>query len=209
MNLSLFDSPNPVPKPPGPHLLVFDLETQRSAAEVGGWDQAHRMGLSVAVCWDSRRADFVAYNEKQVEALVAHLRQADLVVGFNLLGFDYAVLRGYTPFDFWRLNTLDILYEVRLHLGHRVRLDSLAQATLGSAKLGDGMQALAWWTEGRLDLLEEYCRQDVRVTRDLFDYGLEHGHLLYDRQGGPPARIDLDWNLDDLAARHNAGTGTP
>ncbi len=200
MTLSLFDPPWSDP-PPGPHLVVFDLETQRSAAEVGGWDQAHRMGLSVAVCWDSRQDDFVVYHESQVEALVEHLRRAELVIGFNVLGFDYAVLRGYTPFDFWRLNTLDILYDVRLQLGHRIRLDALAQATLGVPKLADGLQALTWWTEGRLDLLEDYCRQDVRVTRDLFRYGVDHGHLLYERRDGTPVPVPVEWNVAHLVAR--------
>jgi DEAD/DEAH box helicase domain-containing protein len=182
-------------------VVVVDLETQRSAAEVGGWSQIHRMGLSLGVCWDSRLEEFITYREEQVQELLGHLQRADLVVGFNLLGFDYTVLRGYTSFDFSRLNTLDILRELQFRLNHRVSLDSLARATLQVAKLGDGLQALAWWKEGRFDLLEEYCRQDVRVTRDLFHHGLEHGHLFFDRKNGSRARVQVDWKLDALAAR--------
>lgn len=201
MTLSLFP-PEPPDRPdPGPRVVVFDLETRRSAAEVGGWGQAHRMGISLAVCWDSVLEEFVTYREEQVPELLGHLQRADLVVGFNLLGFDYAVLRGCAPFDHRRLNTLDILRELQLRLNHRVSLDALARATLQVAKLGDGLQALAWWKEGRFDLLEEYCRQDVRVTRDLFLHGLEHGHLLFDRKDGVRAQVQVDWKLDRLTAR--------
>lgn len=201
MTLSLFPPESSDGPDPGPRVVVFDLETQRSAAEVGGWSQIHRMGLSLGVCWDSRLEEFVTYREGQVQDLLGHLQSADLVVGFNLLGFDYTVLRGYTPFDFRRLNTLDILREVQLRLSHRVSLDALARATLQVPKLGDGLQALQWWKEGRLAELEEYCRQDVRVTRDLFHHGLEHGHLFFDRKDGGRAQVRVDWKLDSLAAR--------
>ena len=80
----------------GPRLAVFDLETMRSASEVGGWDKAYLMGMSVGIVWDSHLNDFSPYFENEVEALIEHLRSADLVIGFNIAGFDYSVLKGYT-----------------------------------------------------------------------------------------------------------------
>ncbi|MFH1567264.1 MAG: Zn-binding domain-containing protein, partial [Gemmatimonadota bacterium] len=188
----------PGPEPGEPHVVVFDLETQKSAAEVGGWDKAHLMRLSCGVVWDSRQQAFCTYHEQQVEELLAHLRRADLVVGFNVIGFDYSVLRGYTPFDFRQLNTLDILREIRERLHYRVSLDALARATLGSPKSADGLQALQWWKEGRLDLIDEYCRQDVALTRDLYRHVLERGYLVFDRRGEGPARVPLQWDLEAL-----------
>ncbi len=185
----------------GPRLVVFDLETRRSAADVGGWDKAHLMGVSVGIVWDSHQDRSTAYFEEQIEDLIAHLRSADLVVGFNIAGFDYRVLRGYTPFDFAGLNTLDILQEVYGHLHYRVSLDSLARATLETAKTADGLQALQWFKEGRLDLIEEYCRKDVDVTRNLFRYGLERQYLLFDRKGEGRMRIPVNWDLGQLVAR--------
>ncbi len=188
-------------KPQGPHVVVFDLETMRSAAEVGGWDKAQLMGMSVGVVWDSRLGECQSYFADQAEALVEHLRRAELVVGFNIAGFDYRVLAGYSPFDFSQLNTLDILQEVYGRLKHRVSLDALIRATLNRPKTADGLQALQWYKEGRLDLIEEYCRKDVEATRDLFSYGLEQGYLLFDRKDQARLRVPTEWNLEELAAR--------
>jgi DEAD/DEAH box helicase domain-containing protein len=184
----------------GPRLVVFDLETQRSAAEVGGWNKAYLMGLSLGVVWDSHQQGFTTYFEKDVDALVAHLQTADLVIGFNIIGFDYSVLRGYTRFDFKQLNTLDMLREIYGRLRYRVSLDALGKATLNQPKAADGLQALKWFKEGRMDLIEAYCRKDVEVTRNLFQYGLDHGYLLFDRKGEGRMRIPLDWTLEALVA---------
>ena len=188
----------------GPHLVVFDLETQLSAAEVGGWNKTYLMRMSAGIVWDSRLHDFVTYYEEDVDQLIEHLQRADLIVGFNIVGFDYSVLRGYTSFDFSEFNTLDIIKDVHAYLKYRVSLDALATATLNSPKSADGLQALQWFKEGRMDLIEKYCRQDVQVTRDLFLYGIEHGHLLFHRKEEGRMRIQVNWNLEELAARKKA-----
>ena len=187
--------------PQGPRLVVFDLETQRSAADVGGWHRAYLMGMSLGIVWDSHRQAHTTYFEDDVEALLAHLQGADLVIGFNVIGFDYSVLRGYTTFDFSTLNTLDILRDVHAQLGYRLSLDALGTATLNTPKSAGGLQALQWYKEGRLDLIETYCRQDVDLTRDLFRYGLSHGHLLFDRKGEGRLRVPVAWDVDELVQR--------
>lgn len=185
----------------GPRIVVFDLETQRSAAEVGGWNKAYLMGMSLGVVWDSHEQACTTYYEPDIEALIDHLKRADLVVGFNIIGFDYSVLRGYSKFDFKQLNTLDMLREIYTQLRYRVSLDALGQATLNQAKSADGLQALQWFKEGRMDLIESYCRKDVEVTRDLFQYGLDHGYLLFHRKGQGRMRIPLSWELSELVNR--------
>ena len=188
----------PTPEEPDePHVVVFDLETQKSAAEVGGWNKAHLMRISCGVIWDSREECFVTYFEDQVEALIDHLKRADVVVGFNCIGFDYSVLRGYSRFDFRTLPTLDILREIKEQLHYRISLDSLARSTLNCEKSADGLQALAWWKEGRLDLIAEYCRHDVEITRDLFCHVQDEGHLIFDRKG-ERLRVPLAWDLEAL-----------
>ncbi len=182
----------------GPRVVVFDLETQRSAAEVGGWNKAYLMGMSLGVVWDSHQQCFTTYFEKDIDALLAHLQQADLIVGFNIIGFDYSVLRGYTRFDFKQLNTLDMLRDIHARLRYRVSLDALGRATLNTPKSADGLQALQWFKEGRMDLIETYCQKDVEVTRDLFQYGLDNGYLIFDRKGQGRMRIPLDWDLSAL-----------
>jgi DEAD/DEAH box helicase domain-containing protein len=193
--------PDATPVETGPRIVVFDLETQRSAAEVGGWDKAYLMRMSLGIVWDSHQREFRTYFEKDVEALMAHLQRADLVVGFNIMGFDYSVLRGYTSFNFQQLNTLDMLREIYARLRYRVSLDALGRATLAVAKSADGLQALEWFKIGRMDLLEAYCKKDVELTRDLFQYGLDNGHLLFERRGQGRMRIPLDWQLPALVQR--------
>ncbi len=127
----------------GAHVVVFDLETQLSADEVGGWNNVSLMRVSCGVAWDSREARFITYFEDQIDELIGLLRRADLVVGFNVIGFDYRVLRGYSRYDFRKLKTLDILREVHAYLNYRVSLDSLAAATFNAVKTGDGLQAPA------------------------------------------------------------------
>ena len=190
---------DPVLEPEEPRVVVFDLETQRSAAEVGGWDKAHLMRMSCGIVWDSREDHFFTYFENQVEGLIEHLKRSDLVVGFNVIGFDYSVLRGYTDFDFRALNTLDMLREVKSHLNYRVSLNALASATLNAPKSANGLQALQWWKDGRLDLIEQYCRDDVKLTRDLFQHGVDKGYLVFDRRGEGRMRVPVVWDVGELA----------
>ncbi|EPR44053.1 DEAD/DEAH box helicase domain protein [Desulfovibrio sp. X2] len=172
---------------------VLDVETRRSAAEVGGWHRADKMGVSVAVLYDSRDDAFHSYTEERIPELAARLSELDLVVGFNIRRFDYKVLAGVAPFDFASLPTLDMLDVVKNRLGYRLSLDSLATSTLNAPKSADGLQALEWWKEGRLDLITEYCTHDVAITRDLFRYGHEHGHLLFRNKHGQVVQVLVDW----------------
>ena len=183
------------PRSPGGNLryAVLDLETRRSAAEVGGWHRADRMGISCVVIYDSAEDRYVEYLQDQVDSLTERLREMDRVVGFNIKKFDYAVLGGHSAFDFRSLPTLDLLEEVRNRLGFRLSLDHLATETLGARKTADGLQALRWWKEGRLREIVEYCRADVEITRDLYRFGRDRGHLLFRNKAGQRVRVPVRW----------------
>ncbi len=173
---------------------VLDVETRYSADEVGGWNRADRMGVSVAVLYDSGPDEFVSYTQDRIPELAERLRELDLVVGFNILRFDYAVLSPHAPGVNWRsFPTLDMLARVYERLSYRLSLDSLAKATLGAQKSADGLAALRWWKEGAVDKIEAYCRQDVAVTRDLYLYGREHGYLLFTNKAGQLVRVPASW----------------
>jgi DEAD/DEAH box helicase domain-containing protein len=188
-----------VPEELEQHVVVFDLETQLSAAEVGGWGKTYLMRVSCGIVWDSRTDEFTTYLEDRVQDLIEHLKSADLVVGFNCIGFDYSVLRGYTRYDFRNLETLDMLREIKEQLNFRVSLNSLAHSTLDKEKSADGLQALRWWKQGRLDLIEQYCRDDVAITRDIWRYGRDRGYLLFDRKNEGRMRIPVDFSEKVLA----------
>ncbi|MDO9631223.1 MAG: DEAD/DEAH box helicase [Humidesulfovibrio sp.] len=172
---------------------VVDVETRRSAAEVGGWTRPDLMGISIAVLYDSGTDEYVDYQEHEIALLAERLKSFDLVVGFNILRFDYGVLAGVHPFAYASLPTLDMLAHVHERLGYRLKLDNLAQATLNVGKSADGLQALQWWKEGRLDEIAKYCRQDVAVTRDLYLYGRENKHVLFSNKAGQKARLPVGW----------------
>ncbi len=177
--------------PAAPRILVLDLETQRSAEEVGGWEHADRMGLAVAVTADLATGEMRVYTEAQVDALLEALSAAACIIGFNIRRFDFTVLRGYRQMDYAALPALDILEEVHAGLGFRLSLNHLAQETLGAPKLADGLQSLAWWKAGETEKVLEYCKADVELTRRLFEFGHTHGYLLYRDYQGRPARLPV------------------
>jgi len=199
------DAWQPQEIPADKRVLVFDLETQLSAEEVGGWNEARQMRVAVAAVWDSLSDCVEVYDESRIGDLLAHLKSADLVVGYNVRRFDYEVLRGYTFENLNSLPTLDLLEVVERGAGKRLKLDSLAQGTLGVAKSADGLQSLAWFKAGELERVAEYCKHDVEITRDLLRYALQHGYLVYRRADvgavRVPARIDLCAVLASSAAQ--------
>jgi DEAD/DEAH box helicase domain-containing protein len=184
-------SESALPAPKTPRILVLDLETQRSAEEVGGWENSDRMGLAVAVTADLETGEARVYTEAQVDELLAALASAACIIGFNLRRFDFQVLRGYREMEYASLPVLDILEEVQAALGFRLSLNHLAQETLGVPKLADGLQSLAWWKAGEIGKVIEYCKADVELTRRLFEHGRAHGYLLYRDYQGRGVRLPV------------------
>ena len=185
-------------------ILYFDLETKYSADEVGGWGNIEDMGMSIGVIWDTTNEKFHVYIEHQIQEMVDHFYRADQIVGFNHVGFDYRVVAGVRHADSHErsqlhtelagLKNFDMLLELKKLLGHRLKLESIARPTLGAGKSADGLQALKWYKEGKLDKIIEYCKVDVEVTRDVHRYALENGKLHYDSRSGIKT-VNLDWNI--------------
>jgi DEAD/DEAH box helicase domain-containing protein len=164
------------------NILVFDLETQYLAAEVGGWGRIRDMRLAIGVTYHAASDTYRTYTEDQAEDLVCALREADLVVGYNLIRFDYEVLRAYTHDPLHDLPTVDMLRDLHRVLGWRPRLDSVARATLGETKSADGLQAVYWFRDGDVARVIDYCKRDVQVTWRVYEFGRRNAHVLcYDR----------------------------
>ena len=172
-------------------VVIFDLETQMLADEVGGWSNISKMMLSLAVTY-SDQDGYQTFTEKNVDALINNLITADMVVGFNHVSFDYVVLSAYTSQNLKSLNNLDILLEAKTRIGFRLSLNHLAEHTLGIKKSGSGLDAARWFKQGKMDLIEKYCRDDVRITKELYEYGRDRGHVLYSNKGSL-TRINVDW----------------
>jgi len=173
--------------------VFFDLETQKTAEEVGGWGRSHLMRVSVAVAYSLIENKFQVFWEEEIKELLAELLAKDLVVGFNIKRFDYRVLSYYTAFDLAKVPTLDIHEVVSKHLGFPLSLEHLSRATLGYGKIGNGLDAIRWFREGRMDELAEYCRYDVNLVKKLYEYGGKHGYLLFEDKNRGALRIPVSW----------------
>lgn len=174
------------------HYLVVDIETQKIAQDVGGWDHIDKLGVSVACAYDSKTGEFLAYRENELEKL-NKLCKERLVVGYNIIGFDLKVLTAY-GFDPKRFDVFDIMLDVQQTSGWRyVKLDAIAKATLGSEKSADGLQAVEWYKQGKIDKIIEYCQKDVEITRDVFAYGMKNGHIKIAKADGSAATFGVQW----------------
>lgn len=175
------------------NIVYFDLETQKSADEVGGWDKISAMQMSVGVTYSTGRGDYRIYGESEVEDLIRELQRADLVVGFNVLRFDYEVLHGYTPLDLTQLPTLDMLVYLSDKLQHRLSLDAIASATFGLEKTAEGLQAIRWFKEGKLYDIAEYCCYDVKLTKLVHEFGASQRQLHYNNRFGRKLTVPVTW----------------
>jgi len=176
-----------------PNIVYFDLETQKSAAEVGGWHRKRDMKMSVGVTFSAADGGYKIYDEAHVNDLVKQLMRADLVVGFNIINFDYEVLHGYTPLNLRDIPTLDLMADLEAKLGHRLSLDAVAKATLNAPKIADGLMALKWWKEGRIMEIAEYCCFDVKITKAVHEHGQRHGEVAYTDRLGQKRNVKVKW----------------
>lgn len=172
--------------------VFFDVETQNTFDEVGG-RYPERLRISVVVTYNTADQAFHRYIEADVATLVKELQGADLVVGFNLYGFDYPVVMRYGDVDLRQLPTVDMMDVLYKTLGFRVSLDSVASATLKVGKSADGLQAVRWWREGKIEEIFTYCEQDVAVTRDVYEFGKQNRYVQYYDRRYQVKRVPVNW----------------
>lgn len=175
--------------------LVLDIETSNSFADVGKYD-ASLLKVSLVGVYSYGSGSYGSYLEPDLSKLWRLMESADRIIGYNLYGFDYTVLNTYYPGDFKEFPTLDIMKEIEAVIGHRVKLDDVARATLGTGKSGNGLQAIEFFRRGEIDKLRDYCLQDVKVTKEVYEYGLEHGHVKYKDRLGQIVSVDIDFALE-------------
>lgn len=184
-----------------PGIVYFDLETQRSFGDVGGSAHKDKMGMSVGVTYSTETGRYHIFNEESVAELVEQLIKADLVVGYNHVQFDYPVLQAYTIYDLaTQTVNCDMMLDIEEILGHRLKLDAVAQASLNASKTADGLDALKWWqlykkTDDLTHVLKiaEYCCYDVKVTKEVYEFGLKHGIVKYADRNGNNQEVVASW----------------
>ena len=160
----------------GPSYVVIDVETQKGFNEVDR-KKLHLLKISVACLYDSATDKYLAFEEKEMLKFEDYLKKADFVVGFNVRDFDMEVLAPYLITPVKNFPVLDLLVEFEKVRGHRISLQAVAQATLGESKSGSGWDAIKYFQEGRMEELKKYCLDDVRITKEVYEYGLKHGKI--------------------------------
>lgn len=180
-----------------PNIIVLDLETKRTFEDVGGRDNLGELGVSLVGVFSYLHNDYQIFWEADFPKLLSLFAGKPLVVGFNHKRFDLPVLQPYFKnFDLQSLSLLDILDELNKTLGHRVSLDSVAQGTLGTRKSGHGLDAIRYWNRQELDKLQKYCLDDVRITKEIYEYGAKHGELLFmNKFSTGKLKASVSWKL--------------
>lgn len=159
--------------------IILDLETQKTFKEVGGRGKNHLLKVSVAGIYNYSTDRYQVFREYEIPKLAPILQTADQIIGFNIVDFDFEVLKPYLNFDVHQIPHLDLLLEIEKVLTHRIKLEDVAQATLGAGKSGSGMEAIRLFRNGQWEDLEKYCLDDVKITKQLYDYALKNHKLLY------------------------------
>lgn len=170
--------------------ITFDIETSNTFDDVQSSDPAD-LDLSVVCIHDSETDEYTSYFQEDLSKLWPIIENADMLIGYNSDHFDIPLLNKYYPGDLTQIKSLDILKEIRESIGRRVKLDDVAQATLGEAKSAHGLQAIVWWREGEKQKVVDYCIQDVKVTKNVYDYARANNKLLCSR-GPEILEIPLD-----------------
>jgi DEAD/DEAH box helicase domain-containing protein len=176
-------------------VIVYDLETKETFQDVGSRDP-RKLHISLLGMYSYRDNTYLAFTENELPQFWRRLEQCDLVVGFNNKGFDDQVVAAYFP-EISKIPSFDMLEEIANRLGFRVKLDNLAQATLGEAKSGDGLKAIELYRAGKIDELRDYCLDDVKITHKLYEHGKQYGRLSYtDLQGKKEVLVNFDREVD-------------
>ncbi len=170
--------------------IVFDIETRNIFQDVGSSDPRD-LDISVLCLYDYETDTYHSFLQEDFGKLWPILEKADMLITYNGDHFDIPLLDKYYPGDLTKIKSLDLLKEVKKSLGFRLKLDSIAQATLGAGKSGHGLEAVTWWKQGEIDKIIKYCKDDVKVTKDIYDYALKNGHLKY-KDGPLTKEIKLD-----------------
>ncbi len=170
--------------------IVFDIETKNVFADVGGSDPT-LLDLSLVGVWDSETDAYTSYLQEELGLLWPIIERADILIGFNSDHFDIPILNKYYPGDLTKLKSLDILKEIQRAYGRRMKLDQLAEGTLGKKKSGHGLEAIEWWKKGEIEKIRQYCLDDVRLTKELYDFARENDKLTF-KEGGKLFEIKLD-----------------
>ena len=174
--------------------ITLDIETEGDFRANGDFSN---LELTICCIHDSETGEYKSFLKPELPQLWPILERTDMIVGYNSDHFDLPILGKYYAGNLSTIKSVDLLKDVKQALGRRLRLDSIAEATLGEKKSGSGDQAVRWWKEGKVEKVRAYCLDDVRITMELYEYAKKHGALKYrDFDGIRDIKLDTSkWEL--------------
>lgn len=174
--------------------IVFDIETQNTFAEVE--NDFKKFKISVVSIYSYQLGGCLSFCENELGRLWPMLEKADRIIGYNSEHFDLPILGNYYLGDLSRIPHLDLMKEIKNRIGLRLKLSDVAQATLDNiSKSADGLQAIRWWKEGKIDEIKKYCEQDVKVTKALYEFGRDNKQLFYKTLVGEIVPFAVDFSF--------------
>jgi len=179
--------------------IVIDIETKNEFKDVGSAEPT-ALDISLVGLYDSATSSYLSFLEKDFSKLWPILESADILIGYNSDHFDIPLLNKYYHGNLKSIKSIDILNEIRKSIGRRVKLDQVAEGTLGKKKSGHGLEAIRWWKTGEMEKIRQYCLEDVKLTKEIYDYALLNGELKF-REGNKNIPIAMDtsrWETQEL-----------
>ena len=185
--------------------IVFDIETQNTFADVE--NDFKKFRISCVSVYSYATDSYTSFTENELNKLWPILEKADRIIGYNSEHFDLPILHNYYPGDLSVINHLDIMKKIKESVGVRLKLNDIAMATLDMEKSADGLQAIKWWKEGKMDEIIKYCKDDVRITKDIYEFGLKNKQLFYSKLDGGlvPFPVDFSFRKNETAAPSKSG----
>tara|TARA_B100000745_G_C20154816_1_gene395727 strand:- start:10111 stop:10686 length:576 start_codon:yes stop_codon:yes gene_type:complete len=181
--------------------IVFDIETTDTLPYINE-KTVTTLDIAILGAYNSKTDEYTSYTAEELINFWPLVESTDALIGFNSDTFDIPLLNKYYPGDLTNIKSIDLLKDVHKSLGRRIRLNNLAEATLGEGKSADGLKAIEWWQQGLVDKVREYCLQDVKVTKDIFEYAKENGIIKWkDLNEIRDIKIDTsEWDKSDGGA---------
>jgi DEAD/DEAH box helicase domain-containing protein len=178
--------------------LVFDIETQNFFTDPGvGRDNFGALKISMVCAYSYTQDNYFSFEEGQTKEAAELFKTAGRLVGFSMNRYDIPVLNSYfqrlkTPIpNIWSKERIDLLEEIESATGNRVSLSRLAEANLGVKKEHQSSEAITLYREGRIDELREYCLNDVKLTKELYDLYQKQRWLMVPNKAGELVRVEF------------------
>lgn len=182
--------------------IFFDIETKNTFEEIGE-NSPEKLDLSIICLYDSETKKYDSFLEDDLERLWPILESADVLIGFNSDHFDIPILDKYYQGNLKKIKSLDILKEIYNSSGRRIKLDNIAENSIGEKKSGHGLEAITWWKNGEIEKIRQYCLDDVRITKDVYEFALKNKFLKY-KDIDIIKKIELDtssWEKKDVETK--------